>query len=288
MNAEMIIRAIVGLVAVAVFLHYARKPHQGIQDSSKAARWTAFILSALAGFIAVVVLWPIVSWVLKLDGGFAWIGSIGAIVGLTLGWYALTMGTSMVRDLADGVPDKEAQRAALYIPTCLPAGWGSVAGVISNPTGIGSTITAAIMSGISVFFCVKIVQEALKNKQSKHYVKWLYYAAVVSFLGGLCAVPLVAKIDDFLADHVPAEYMTWGRVIGGVIGAAMLIGAFADAFQKHPHPDDRSRTIRKPDQHVRTFGLVGLPLCYLFFSVGYAWLSDTANSGFDKFSGTVA
>lgn len=261
-------------VGVAIALHVIGVKALAPKTSQHpAALWTAFAVEAIAGLVLGVALYRVMSWLTSLSGAGAVLGAIGSIIALTLGWQAVKMLVAMFRDLADGKPDAEARKAALWVPTLIPAGWAAVVGLVSNPRGLGGGIVAAIMGAITLGYCFSIIKEALKSK--KHQKAWLWFAAAVSLLAGLVLITLIAYIDDALSNWLSGGAMGSLRVIGGAIGAALGVAAIADFVDK------------RPDEHVRRFAMFGLPLLYLFGSLMAAWLGDNASSGLDLISGSI-
>ncbi|MEU1761212.1 hypothetical protein [Micromonospora sp. NPDC005652] len=262
-------------VGVAIALHVlgvkvlAEKTGQ-----SKLALWAAFVTEAIAGLILGVALFQAVRWLTGLSGGGAVLGAIGSIIALTLGWQAVKMLVAMIRDLADGQPDKEARRAALWVPTLIPAGWAAVTGLVSNPRGIGGGIVAAIQAAITLAYTLSIVKETIKAK--KHQVPWRWFAAAVCTLAGLVLIAAVIYIDGLLADYLSAGVMVAVRLIGGAVGLGFAIAALADISDG------------VPGAHVRKFAVYGLPLLYLFGSAIIAWASKNASSGLDLISGNMS
>lgn len=272
---------IIGVGVVIILLTVGRKPHLKLMHGNAGAKWTAFSVSTFCGLVLGFALKGVVSWLTSLKGAGALPGSIGAIAALTLGWWAIYMLVGMIRDLADKEPDKEAQQAALWVPTLIQGGWGAVTGLISSPMGIGRGLTAAIMAAITLVACFKINGAALKTKN--HRAQWNWFAAAVSVLAGLVGIALLAYIDDVLADYLSGKVMFGVRILGGTLGIAFGIAALVDWFQKDPQTKKRT-----PDEHVRRFGYAGIPLLYLLGSASIAWLFSSANSGLDGVTGVVS
>lgn len=272
---------LVGVGVVIVLWTVALKPHAQNASASAASKWLAFALAVLCGLILGTVLFNVMHWLTGLTGGLGgFVGSIGSIIALFFGWQAVYMIVGAARDLADKEPDKEAQRAALWVPTLLPAGGSAVWAVVSNPRGIGSGLAAAIMAVITIVQCVRINKAALNSKN--HQANWRYFAAGVSILAGLVAIPLTAYADDALAGFLSGNVMAGLRILGGALGVALLVAGLADFLKK-----DREGK-RSPDQHVRRAGFAGIPLAVVLGAGAIAWLAGSTSSGLDIMQGVLS
>ncbi|WP_431881983.1 hypothetical protein [Micromonospora chalcea] len=266
--------ALVTGVGVAMALHVLAVKVLAEKTSKKLPLWAAFVTEVVAGLILGVALFQAMKWLTGLSGAGAVLGAIGSIVALVFGWQAVKMLVAMIRDVADGKPDKEARRAALWVPTLVPAGLAAVTGLVSNPRGIGGGIVAAIQAGITLAYTLSIVKETIKAQ--KHQVPWRWFAAAVSLVGGLVLIAAIAYIDGLLADYLSGNAMLALRLIGGAVGLAFAIAALADISDG------------VPEKHVRKFATFGLPLLYLFGSAIIAWASKNASSGLDLISGSMS
>ena len=265
---------ITGVLAVIILLTVGRaKILPGVR-SSPLLLWLAFAVTAVCGLILGWALVDVMAWVTSRPSLFgAVIGSIGAIAALILGWHAVYLLIGMIRDLADKTPDGMARRAALLVPTFLPAGWTATWGIVSNPRGLGTGITAAIMAVITIVYAHLIVREALKAKTAPK--AWRWFAALVCLLAGLVMIPLLVFADAQAAEHLAGKLMTSIRILAGVAGIALLVGAVKDIVD------------RIPDALVRAFLAFGVPLLFLFGAAAAAWLSGNAESGFELLTGSA-
>lgn len=265
---------ITGVIAVAILLAVGRsKLLPGVRGSALLL-WLAFAVTAVCGLILGWALVGVMAWVTSRPSLFgAVIGSIGAIAALILGWHATYLLIGMIRDLADKTPDEMARRAALLVPTFLPAGWSATWGIISNPRGLGSGITAAIMAVITIVYAHLIVKEALKAKTAPR--AWRWFASLVCLLAGLVMVPLLVFLDAQAAGWAAPWVMTMARILAGVLGFALLVRAVKDLVD------------RVPDAHVRAFLAYGVPLLFLGGAAAAAWLSSSADSGLDLLVGSA-
>jgi hypothetical protein len=264
---------ITGVVSVMLVLGLGRQKLLPAVRQSPALLWLAFAVTIPCGLVLGWALEGVTGWLVGLPGLFGGVvGSVGAIAALILGWHGVYYLIPLIRDVADRVPDGDARRAALWVPTFLPAGWSAVLAVASNPRGLGSGITAAIMAGVTIVYAHLIVKEALKARTAPK--AWRWFAAGVCLLAGACMIPLLIFADAELARWLPDWLMQPARILAGAAGLAMLVAAVKDIVDK------------VPDQHVRRFFAYGLPLLVLFGAAALAWLSSSADSGLDLIVGS--
>jgi hypothetical protein len=240
---------------------------------SKLALWAAFVVTVVCGLMLGWALHDVMLWLTGLRGPAVVVGQLGAIIAMLLGWHAVAMLVALIRDLADGRPDREARSAALWVPTFVPAGWAAVIGLISNPRSLGSGIVSAILAGITIGYCIRIVKTALQGRTGA--VAWRWFAAGVCLLAGVVMIPLIAYMDATLAGWVSPATMTIIRAAGGVTGAALFVAAIADIAD------------RRPDQHVRNALMYGMPLLFLLGSWAVSAISGGAGNGLELLTGTV-
>lgn len=248
------------------------------EHGKKFARWAAFAIMVIAGLCLAVGMVPVVGWLTGLGsaGGFgAAVGNIGAIIALAFGWHGVAMAISVARDLADGVPDEEARKGALWIPTLLPAGATAVVGILQNPQGLGRGITAAIMGLITLVYVFMIVKRGLAAQ--KHEVFWKWFAFVISIVGGLVMVPLIAYMDTAIVQgFLPGAFQTWVRVVAGVFGLTTLIAGAVDIVCDGA-----------PDKYARAAATYGLGLTFVFGSLAVAAVSGNATDGASFLNGVL-
>lgn len=238
------------------------------------ALWVAFVVTVVCGLMLGVALHGVAVWLTSRTGGAGTaIASIGAVFALLLGWHSMYMIVALVRDLADGQPDRPARHAALMLPTCLPAGWAAVTGLIMHPRDLGTGLTAAIMAVITVVYTMRISKAALSSKN--HKVEWKWFAAAVCVLAGIVMVPLILYVDATLAGWLSGPVLTLVRVCGGLLGVALGVAAVADICD------------RVPDAAVRAFLAYGIPLLFLFGSVATATISGPSKTGLDLIVGSM-
>ncbi len=264
---------IIALFVVVILLAVGRKPLLGKTRGSKPLMWVAFAVTALCGLILGFALRGVMAWLIGLDGvaGLA-IGAVGALVACWAGWHAVGMLVDLIRDVADQTPDEDARKAALWIPTLLPAGAQAVWSIVTNPRGLGTAITAIIMAAITVAYVGIVNKKALQGRTAAKAWKW--FAAVVSLLGGLVAVPLVLYLDGWLGQIAPA-WQTGARVITGTVGVALGVAAVVDIADK------------VPDQHVRNFLRFGLPTLIAFGAVAVGFITSGATNGGEVLNGVA-
>ncbi len=260
------------ILGVAAILGIGRNVILPAVRGSKFLLWVAFIVTAICGLILGWALVAVAGWLTGITsiGGF----SIAGIVAVLLGWHAVGMAVDMVRDLLDGQPDDEARSAALWVPTLMPAGWSAVWAVASNPRGLGTGITAAIMAGITIGYASVISKKAVKGKKGK--AGWLWFAAAVCLLGGLAATPLLLYVDGWIASMISGGWLFLYRAVAGAVGVGLALAALKDIVAD-----------KRPDEHVRRFLQFGLPLVFAFGAIALGLLAGAATDGAEVLNGVA-
>jgi hypothetical protein len=262
---------LVGVLAVVILLTLGRKPLVERSGESKFLLWLAFVVTAICGLTLGWALHDLAAWVTGLPGTLGGVvASIGAVLAIIAGWWSIELLVKLIRDVADGVPDDDARKAALWVPTLAPAGLTAAWGIVQNPRGIGTGITAAVIALVSLIFLRKTVKSALAAK--KHEIPWKWFAVAVCVLAGLLMIPLLAYADSQVARHASGDVSTAFRVVVGVVGVALLIAAVADAWPKKAKGE---KTI-VPDGGVRTFAVLGVPALFLCGALAVGFVSDHA------------
>lgn len=262
------------LVMVAILLTVGRaKLLPGVKQN-KALLWLAWLVTVVCGLILGYALYGVVGWITSLGGTLGGIvGSLGAVVAMWLGWHAAYLLVALIRDLADGTPDDDARKAALWVPTMLPAGFAAVWGVVSHPRGVGTGLVAAVMAGITVVYAHRIVKAALSGKSGRR--AWRWFAALVMLLAGIVMIPLLAYVDDRAATVLPGPWLVASRVVLGTAGVALLIGAMVDIKDK------------VPDAAVRAFLAYGVPVLFLFGALALSAVQDHSGTGLTQMTGSM-
>ncbi len=266
------IEQIGAVLGVVIILSLGRGVILPAVRQSKFLLWVAFLITAICGLVLGWALAGFTAWLIGITsiGGFSIVG----LVAVWAGWHAVSMAVDLIRDLADGQPDDDARSAALWIPTLLPAGGQAVWEIASNPRGLGTGITAAIMAGMTIGYTVVISKKAVKGRNGK--TAWLWFAAAVCLLGGLAAAPLVLYVDGWIAG-IPWGKAVWlWRVLAGAVGVALLLAALKDIAAD-----------KKPDGHVRRFLQFGLPLVLAFGAITVGLLAGGVDSGGDILNGVA-
>ncbi len=259
------------LVAVALILLAGTRPVIARAKDHKVLLWFAFILRVACGLTLGAGLYAFTKWLTGLSGTFGGVvSSIGSVIAVIGGWWAISMAVKMFRDLADGTPDEDARKAALVIPILGPACVSAAWSIARHPTGIGTGITAAIIAAISLIFLKSIVRSALKSQ--KHQLFWKWFAVVVCLLAGILMIPLLAYLDALIAQHAPDPWPTIFRVVIGAGGIALLIACIADAWPKR---EKNEKTV-VPDGFVRAFAAMGVPMLVLSGVLAFGFVTDNA------------
>ncbi|MGK5682473.1 hypothetical protein [Actinoplanes sp. URMC 104] len=259
------------IAGVIVLLVFGRNKILPRVQENKFILWLAWIVTAVCGLVLGWALIDVAGWVTSLPTTFGGVvASLGAILAVVAGWWAISMLVEMFRDLADGVPDGDARKAALWVPTLAPAGLSAAWGIVTNPRGIGTGITAAVIAGISLVFLFKIVKAALAGKKGETVWKW--FAAAASLLCGLLMIPLLAFADSLSQQYLPGNWPTGLRIVIGFLGVGLLIWAIVDLVPKKKQGEKRM----SPDEGVRAFLTFGLPALVLCGAVAVGAISDAA------------
>lgn len=265
---------ITGVIAVAIMLTVGRAALLPKTRSDPFLLWVAFAITAVCGLVLGWALYGVMAWLTALPGLFGGaIASVGAIVAVWLGWHGVYQLVALVRDVADRSPDAEARKAALWVPTFLPAGGQAVWGIVSNPQGLGTTLTAAIMAVLTILYVVRIAQAALSASAAPKL--WRWFATGVCVLGGLVMIPLLAFADAQAAQFVPSELMVAARILSGVAGFALAFAALRDLRD------------RVPDKYARACALAGVPLLVVSGATAWGWITGTAGSGLELLTGSA-
>lgn len=244
-------------------------PKAGHKERGSHARWASFIVYIIGGLALAWAMVPFVQWLIGFgnrSGVGALVGNLTAIVTFALGWHAVAMIVSVIRDLADKTPDHEARSGALWIPTFVPLGIASVFGLLQNPQGIGQGITAAIMGIITLIYAGMIVKRC--DAARDHKSKWNWFAFAVLVLAGIVIIPMVAYADTALISKLPGAVTVIVRTILGLAGLGLVIAGIADLWV------DRS-----PDKFARTGARVGIALVVVFGGIAFSAITGTTADG---------
>jgi hypothetical protein len=248
--------------------------------------WVAWAVYAVCGLVLGWALSSVVTWLTSGGpGAKGVIGSIFAIPAVLFGWHAVYLLVALIRDLADRKPDEDARKAALWVPTLLPAGVQAVWATVTHPQSVVIGVIAVVNALITIIYAHRIVGAALKGSgdgpaksKSARQKAWSWFAVAVCLLSGLMTLPLVLYTDVVVSHLIPASSSGWlvaARFLIGVIGGALLVAAIADLKD------------RVPDQHVRRFLSYGLPLLIAFGGIAMTIGITTASNGGQNLIGSV-
>ncbi len=255
------------VVAALIIIGFAKPLVARVKDH-KVLLWFAFVVYLGCGLALGAGLFAVMAWLTGLTGTLGGVvSSVGAIIGVIGGWWGFSLTAKAARDLGDGVPDNEARRAALLVPTLGPACFAAAWSIVKDPTGIGTGITAAVIALVSLLFLFGISKSVLKAQ--KHTLFWKWFAVVVHILGGILMIPLVAYIDAQVA-KLGGDWSLAFRVSVGAIGLGLLIAGIADAWPKK----DKGETKPVPDIWVRTFASFGVPALFLCGALALGFIVD--------------
>lgn len=250
-------------------------PKMNNRERGSHARWASFIVYAIGGVALAIAMVPTITYLVSLGGRSglsALVGNTTAIAFLALGWHAVAMIVSMIRDLADGQPDHEARSAALWVPTLLPLGGAAVMQVLQNPQGLGQGITAALMGLITLIYSGVIVKRA--DAASNHKSKWNWFSFGVFALAGLVIIPLFTYVDSALIVQLPSIFRFVLRLCLGLAGIGLVIAMAADLWVD-----------RTPDAYARVGARVGVALMVVFGGSAASAILDAIADGFRSLNG---
>jgi hypothetical protein len=265
---------LVALLAVAIILTVGRSKILPSVKRHSWLMWVAWIVTGACGLVLGWALFGLVRWATALGSvAGSTLGAVGSLIALWLGWHGVYLVVAMIRDLADKTPDEDARKAALWVPTFLPAGIAGVWGVVSHPTGLGTGLTAAVMAAITIVYTSRIMKAVLEGKTAVKAWKW--FAAAVCLLSGLVTIPLVAYVNTFAAAHLPSKWMAGIAILEGVFGIALLLAALKDIADKIP------------DAYVRAFLRIGVPMLVVSGAVAVAFATNHISDGTGILTGTM-
>lgn len=262
---------VIALIIATLAVSTAKKISSKAQHRERGthALWASFVIYIAGGLALAWAMVPFIYWLIRLGGGAglnALIGNTTAIATLALGWHAVAMIVSMIRDLMDKRPDHEARSAALWVPTLVPIGITSVFALLQNPQGVGQGITAAAMGLVTIIYAGMIVKRA--DSAKAHKTKWNWFAFGVLILAGLVVIPLVAYLDTALIAQLPSALRNIIRVALGVAGLGLIGAGIADIWVD-----------RVPDQYARSAARVGIALAFVFGGIGWQAITGGAADG---------
>jgi hypothetical protein len=264
-----------GIAAIIVGLVNKGVPkikQSGKERGKKFARWATFVLMVIAGLSLAYGAVPFMRWLIGGAGLGGVIAGIGGVIALALGWHGIAYVTSIVRDLADKVPDEEGRQGALWGPTLLISGGAAVLDLVRSPNSIGSGFTAAAMAAVTLAYVFMIQKRALSAQN--HKPQWAWFVFAVMILGGLVLIPLVAYLDGTISGLLPGDYVTAIRVLAGVFGAALIGGGVWDIVCDGV-----------PNRYARAGAIAGIPLATAYAAIGIAVLTSNASNGAEMLKG---
>lgn len=262
---------LVGVVVAVILLIVGGKPAVERAGEHKFLLWLAFIVRIVCGLILGWSLHDVAAWVTSRPGTLGGVvSSIGAILAIIAGWWSIELIVKLIRDVADGTPDDDARKAALWVPTLAPAGLTAAWNIVEHPHGIGTGLTAAVIALISLVFLRKTTKAALSSQ--KHHLPWKWFAVAVCVLAGILNIPLLAFADSQVAKYGGGQWSTAFRLILGAIGLGLAIACIVDAWPKKAKGE---KTV-VPDGGVRMFAAFGIPTLVLFGALAVGFVSDHA------------
>lgn len=264
---------LIALIVASVGITTAKKviPKMRHKERGSHARWASFIIYFLSGVILSVAMIPFFRWLIGLAAshnlGGQIVGNLTAVASLALGWHAVAMLVSVIRDLADKTPDHEARTGALWIPTFLPIGIASVMALVKNPSGVGQGLAAAAIGVITLIYAAMIAKRA--DAASDHKNKWNWFVFVVYLLAGLVIIPMFSYANGSLISMLPAAMATLLRVFIGITGIGLLIAGVADIWVD-----------RVPDAFARAGARFGIGMTAVFGGLALAAIGHGLATGF--------
>ena len=261
-NMEQYAPQIAMFLAAIALLVLGRNKILPAVGASKILLWLAFAVTIICGLMLGFATANLVGWLLNWSSGLAIAAaSVVTIVSTLAGWHSVAMLAELIRDVADGTPDGDARRAALWVPITLPIGGKAIISLLESPGGLGATITGAIVAVITAIYCYKITASVLKASKGKK--AWLYFAAAVHLLGGLVMIPALGFVSSQLGARIPGWVMTIVLTVVGTAGIALVFAAVVDVVKD-----------KKPDQHVRNACLWAIPFLFIAGAAAFGVLTD--------------
>lgn len=247
---------IIALLVASFAVWTAKKviPKMRHKERGSHARWGSFIIYVIAGLALSVAMIPFVRWLIGFGahaGVSAVVGNVTAVASLALGWHAVAMLVSVIRDLADKTPDHEARTGALWIPTFFPIGIAAVLQLVSNPDSVGRGIAAAAMGVITLIYAAMIAKRA--DAASEHKSKWNWFVFAVYVLAGLVIIPMFGYANSSLIGLLPGGLADIVRVVLGLAGIGLIVAGIADIWID-----------RVPDAYARAGARFGIGMTSVF------------------------
>lgn len=257
---------------------------KGGGGGGKGLKRTAFALRLLAGggfavaFLSIGL--ALVTWGTENTAG--WVGISAAIVFVGIGWWAIDGLVLCVLDLLDGVPDDEAFKAALFIPTTVPLGVGSLWEVFTNPQGFPTGFAALVLSGIGGFFMHRILKRIAEVSNGKMVWHWL--TAVLCVFVGVMHVPAFIYVNDWMTSLIGGTRLDFWiiniAIIDGfrcaAVGAACVLLAYGVG--------DNLKGDRLPGWPTWATGMYSIPVFSGLGAIAIAGFQTSAEAVFTAFS----
>lgn len=261
--------SIMTVLGVILLLSVGRKAILPHTQNTPWLMWVAFAITAVCGLVLGFQLSGVVGWITRAST----LGTLLALPAVAMGWHGVYLLVALIRDVMDGKPDGDARKAALWVPTLVPAGLNSVWTIVTHPRGAVTGVVAILAALVSIGYTHVIVGAALKGKNGKTLWKW--FAAAVCLLAGLMTLPLAAYLDGLAAAWFSHTWLIGTRIALGAFGLALAAAALVDIKD------------RVPDGGVRAFLQAGLPLLILFGAIAISSMVGSASSGGDILTGMV-
>lgn len=262
-----------GALLIAIFAVTTAKkliPKFGNKERGSHARWASFIIYIIGGLALAVAMVPFVRWLISWASGSgiggAIVGNVTAVVSVALGWHAVAMLVSVLRDLADKTPDHEARSGALWIPTFLPIGGAAVMALLKNPEGVGQGLAAAAIGFTTLIYAAMIAKRA--DSAKNHKTKWNWFVFAVYLIAGLVTIPMLAYVDTALISHLPGAVAGLIRLGLGLAGIGLIVAGIADIWVD-----------RVPDAYARAAARFGIAMTFVFGSLAIASISGMTTNG---------
>lgn len=195
-------------------------------DKSRVIKFVTLFFMFAAGLLTAFGAYPLAQWLVGWGAGLAGWLSIGfSVLTLAAGWHSLHGLIGLVHDMSDGTPDDEAFSAAFWVPTTIPLGWAALAGLFTNPRGVGTGLGVVAVSLVTAVYAHKILKKT--HAVRGHYKAWMWLSTIICAFVGVVHIAALAYLNQITGDWLP-DWATWllrgGLVVAGIVFAVVGLG----------------------------------------------------------------
>jgi hypothetical protein len=244
----------------------------------------AFALRLIAGggfsiaFLSIGL--ALVTWGTENTAG--WVGITAAIAFIGIGWWAMDGIVLCVLDLIDSVPDDEAFKAALFIPTTVPLGVGSLWEVFTNPQGFPTGFAALVLSGIGGYFMHRILGRIAGVSTGKKVWHWL--TALLCLFVGVMHVPAFVYINEWMTSLLSGVRLNFWIIDTGLLSAFQWAAIGAACAMLAYGVGDNLKGDKLPGWPTWWAGMYSIPVFSALGMIAIAGFQTNAEAVFTAFS----